>query len=40
MAERMGVSLNTLRIRVHRIREQLEQCVKRCVEQSEATKIF
>lgn len=40
MAENMGVSLNTLRIRVHRIREQLEQCVKRCVEQSEAKSIF
>lgn len=40
MAENMGVSLNTLRIRVHRIRAQLEQCVKRCVEQSEARSIF
>lgn len=40
MAERMGVSLNTLRIRVHRIREQLEKCVKKCVERSEAAKTF
>jgi DNA-directed RNA polymerase specialized sigma24 family protein len=40
MAERMSVSLNTLRIRVHRIREQLELCVKRCLERSEAARIF
>jgi DNA-directed RNA polymerase specialized sigma24 family protein len=32
MAERMGISLNTLRIRVHRIRDQLERCVRGCVE--------
>ncbi len=40
MAERMGGSLNTLRIRVHRIREQLEKCVKKCVERREAAKMF
>lgn len=40
MAKRMGVSLNNLRIRVHRIREQLEQSVKKCLEQSEAARIF
>ena len=31
MAKRMNVSLNTLRIRVHRVREGLEVCVKRCL---------
>lgn len=40
MAKRMGVSLNILRIRVHRIREQLEQCVKKCLEKSESARIF
>jgi DNA-directed RNA polymerase specialized sigma24 family protein len=35
MAERMGVSLNTLRIRVHRLREQLERCVKNCLQERE-----
>jgi RNA polymerase sigma factor (sigma-70 family) len=35
MAKRMNVSLNTLRIRVHRIREGLEVCIKRCLERME-----
>lgn len=30
LAERLGVSLNNLRIRVHRIRERLEKCVSAC----------
>lgn len=32
MARRMGMTLNTLRIRVHRIRQQLERCVRGCME--------
>jgi len=40
IANRLGISLNTLRIRVHRVREQLAQCVRRCVELNEAEKIF
>jgi DNA-directed RNA polymerase specialized sigma24 family protein len=35
LAERMNISLNTLRIRVHRIREGLETCVKRCLQRME-----
>ncbi|HEX7150357.1 MAG TPA: hypothetical protein VF618_02640 [Thermoanaerobaculia bacterium] len=31
MALRLGISLNTLRIRVHRLREQLDRCVRGCV---------
>lgn len=31
MAEQMGVSLNSLRIRLHRIREKLEKCVSGCI---------
>ena len=33
MAKQMGISLNTLRIRVHRLREQLGLCVKKCLKQ-------
>ena len=32
MARRIGITLNTLRIRVHRLREQLERCVQGCME--------
>jgi RNA polymerase sigma factor (sigma-70 family) len=32
IAEREGISLNNLRVRVHRIREKLEECVLSCVE--------
>jgi DNA-directed RNA polymerase specialized sigma24 family protein len=35
LAGRMGVSLNTLRIRVHRIRAQLDDCMRECVRKSE-----
>lgn len=35
MATRLGISLNTLRIRVHRLREQLDRCVGGCVAGSE-----
>ncbi|HEX9984264.1 MAG TPA: hypothetical protein VGF69_13435 [Thermoanaerobaculia bacterium] len=31
MASRLGISLNTLRIRVHRLRDQLDRCVRGCV---------
>jgi RNA polymerase sigma factor (sigma-70 family) len=31
LAERMGIPLNTLRIRVHRIRRRLEKCVNNCL---------
>ncbi|MGA9767404.1 MAG: RNA polymerase sigma factor [Blastocatellia bacterium] len=34
MAEAMGISLNNLRIRSHRIREQLENCIMDCIERS------
>lgn len=36
IATRMGITLNTLRIRVHRLREQLARCVRGCVEQNDA----
>jgi RNA polymerase sigma factor (sigma-70 family) len=35
LAQRIGVSVNTLRVRMHRIRATLEQCMKHCLEQSE-----
>ena len=35
LARRIEVSVNTLRVRVHRIRATLEQCINRCLEQSE-----
>ena len=34
MAERMGIALNALRIRVHRIRLMLQQCMQNCLEQA------
>ena len=33
LAKRLGVDLNALRVRAHRIRTRLEQCVWKCVEQ-------
>lgn len=36
IAERLGVTLNTLRLRVHRLREQLEDCVIKCVKKARA----
>jgi RNA polymerase sigma factor (sigma-70 family) len=33
LAEKLGVDLNALRVRAHRIRGQLEDCVWKCVEQ-------
>jgi RNA polymerase sigma factor (sigma-70 family) len=32
MAERLGTSLETLRVRVYRIRATLEQCIERCLD--------
>jgi RNA polymerase sigma factor (sigma-70 family) len=34
MAETLGVPMNSLRIRVHRIREKLENCLVNCLAQS------
>ncbi len=34
LAETLGVPMNSLRIRVHRIREKLESCLINCLEQS------
>jgi len=31
LAERLGISINTLRLRVHRLREQLGRCVRGCM---------
>lgn len=36
LAQRLGIALNALRIRVHKIREILQRCVQRCIEQSAA----
>jgi len=33
MAQKMGIAQNALRIRAHRIRLSLQQCVQRCLEQ-------
>ena len=33
LASRLGIPLNALRIRAHRIREKLEKCVEDCIEQ-------
>lgn len=33
LAEELGIAVNALRIRAHRIRQQLQQCVQVCVEQ-------
>lgn len=38
IAARMGVEMNALRIRVHRIRTRLEACVRECVAQKGAPK--
>jgi DNA-directed RNA polymerase specialized sigma24 family protein len=35
LARQMGVSLNTLRMRTHRIRQKLQKCVIDCIKQSE-----
>ena len=33
LAEKLGIAVNALRIRAHRIRLQLQQCVQECLEQ-------
>ena len=38
LAERLGMSVNSLRIRVHRLREQLERCVTNCLNRQDETK--
>ena len=35
LASALGVSLGTLRLRVHRLREQLARCVRGCMDQNE-----
>lgn len=35
LAERMGIGINALRIRAHRIRAELEKCVTACLERSD-----
>jgi RNA polymerase sigma factor (sigma-70 family) len=37
LADRQGIPLNTLRMRVHRIKAILQQCVGECLKQIEAT---
>jgi RNA polymerase sigma factor (sigma-70 family) len=36
LAEQLGIAVNALRIRAHRIRLQLQQCVQTCLDQSPA----
>jgi DNA-directed RNA polymerase specialized sigma24 family protein len=36
LADQFGIAVNALRIRAHRIRLQLEQCVKSCLDQAPA----
>ena len=36
LAEELGIAVNALRIRAHRIRLQLQQCVQSCIEESMA----
>ena len=38
LAQRLGMSVNSLRIRVHRVREQLERCVTICLNRRDETK--
>jgi RNA polymerase sigma factor (sigma-70 family) len=34
IAQQTGVAINTLRVRMYRVRATLEQCIKRCLEQN------
>jgi len=36
LADQLGIAVNALRIRAHRLRSQLQQCVQSCLEQSPA----
>ena len=38
MAERLGISVETLRVRVYRIRTALEQCIERCLNRTSRAK--
>jgi len=35
MAQQLGVSIETLRVRMYRIRMALEQCIERCLDELE-----
>jgi len=35
-AQRLGIAVNALRIRAHRIRGSLQQCVAKCIERNES----
>jgi RNA polymerase sigma factor (sigma-70 family) len=37
LAEQLGIAVNALRIRAHRIRSQLQQCVQNCLRSSSAS---
>jgi DNA-directed RNA polymerase specialized sigma24 family protein len=36
LAEKLGIAVNALRIRAHRIRASLEECVQKCLEEATA----
>ena len=36
LAEQLGIALNALRIRAHRIRASLQECVQNCVQEATA----
>ena len=36
LAEQLGIAVNALRIRAHRIRHTLEECVRNCVQEATA----
>ena len=36
LAEQLGIALNALRIRAHRIRASLQECVQNCVREATA----
>jgi DNA-directed RNA polymerase specialized sigma24 family protein len=38
MARRLGISVDALRVKAHRIRITLEECIKRCVERMAQNK--
>jgi len=38
MARRLGISVDALRVKAHRIRTTLEECIKRCVERKAQNK--
>jgi len=37
LAQSLGISVNTLRVKVYRIRESLEQCIERCLKKVSTT---